>query len=66
MSATNTIRLHLEIDKLRSNNFIIQVGAIKRAKPAKCVLSVSLQLGGLSANQMCGTQMKLLTDHELV
>ena len=30
-------------------------------QPAKCVLSVLLQLGDLSANQVCGIQMKLLT-----
>ena len=66
VSATITIRLHSEIDKLRSNNFIIRVGTIKCAKPAKCALSVILRLGSLSANQMCGMQMKLLTDHELV
>ena len=34
---------------------------LKHAKPAKCDLSVLLQLGDLSANQVCGIQMKLLT-----
>ena len=38
---------------------INQVGTLKHAKPAKCVLSVLLRLGHLSANQMCGTKMNL-------
>ena len=38
---------------------IIRVGTLKHAK---CVLSVLLQFGDLSANQMCGTHMKLLTE----
>ena len=37
-------------------------GTLQHAKPAKCVLSVLLRLGDLSANQMRGTQMKLLTE----
>ena len=37
-------------------------GHIKHLKPAKCVVSVLLRLGDLSANQMRGTQMKLLTE----
>ena len=36
-------------------------GHIKTRKARKCVLSVSLRLGDLSANQMHGTQMNLLT-----
>ena len=39
---------------------IIRGGTLKHAKPAKFVLSVSLQLGELSTNQMCG--MKLWTE----
>ena len=41
---------------------IILVCTLKYAKPAKCVLSVLLRYGDLSANQMCGTHMKLLTE----
>ena len=46
----------------RDQHCIIRVGTLKHAKLAKCVLSVLLQLGDLSANQMCGTQMNLLTE----
>ena len=41
---------------------IILVHTLKHTKPVKCVLSVLLRLGDLSAIQMCGTQMNLLTD----
>ena len=45
----------------RDQYCIVRVDTLKHAKPAKCVLSVLLQSGDLSANQMCGIQMTLLT-----
>ena len=40
----------------------VLMGTLKHTKSAKYVLCVLLRLGDLSANQMHGTQMNLLTE----